>query len=312
MPSAQANVLYLMGPTASGKTDLAISLHQSIPSEIISVDSAMIYRGMDIGTAKPDPEVLAGTPHHLIDIRDPDQQYSVADFCQDANQLIDDIIGRDHLPILVGGTIMYFHSLQFGLSQLPAADSAIRTQLEEILHSEGLAALHRRLEFVDPESAARIHANDSQRIQRALEVYFQTGVKLSAWHQTKVALRDDINTICIGLFPQDRATLHQRIAMRFEQMLQDGFIQEVEQLRERWRLEATMPSMRCIGYRQAWSYLEGQCQYQEMCGQAIAATRQLAKRQLTWLRHYPGVHCIDSLKIASTKAITQQIIYQLQ
>lgn len=312
MSSQRSSVLYLMGPTASGKTELAVALHKAIPSEIISVDSAMIYRDMNIGTAKPDPTILEIAPHHLIDIRNPDQQYSVADFCRDADRLIDEILKRNRLPILVGGTIMYFHSLQFGLSELPAADPTIRSQLEEFAQTNGLPALHQRLAEVDPESAARIHENDPQRIQRALEVYLLTGVKLSAWHRAKVPVRSDIDTVCIGLLPQDRSQLHDRISIRFDQMLQAGFIEELKTIREHWNLTATMPSMRCIGYRQAWSYLEGQIDYQEMRDQAIAATRQLAKRQLTWLRHYPETHCIDPLKKGSTDAITEEIIYQLQ
>ena len=312
MPSQQSQVLFLMGPTASGKTELAVALHQAIPSEIISVDSAMIYRGMDIGTAKPEPATLEIAPHHLIDICNPDQQYSVADFCRDADRLIAEILERGRTPILVGGTIMYFHSLQFGLSELPAADPATRKQLEEFAQINGLPALHRRLAEVDPESAARIHANDPQRIQRALEVFLLTGVKLSAWHQAKTPVREDINTVCIGLFPQDRGELHHRIALRFDQMLQNGFIEELKTLREQWNLTAALPSMRCIGYRQAWAHLEGQTGLEEMRDQAIAATRQLAKRQLTWLRHYPQIHCIDPLKIGSTEAITEEIIYQMQ
>lgn len=301
-----------MGPTASGKTELATALIKAIPSEIISVDSAMIYRGMDIGTAKPDPATLREAPHHLIDIRDPDQNYSVADFCQDANRLIDEILGRGRIPILTGGTIMYFHSLQFGLSNLPAADPEIRKQLEDYCNTHGLAALHQRLADVDPESAARIHANDPQRIQRALEVYQLTGVKLSSWHLSKVPVRTDINTIAVGLFPQDRAELHRLIADRFDAMLKDGFVEELKTLREQWDLTATMPSMRCIGYRQIWSYLEHQIDHRQMRDQAIVATRQLAKRQLTWLRHYPQIHCIDPMQKDSTEAITQEIIYQLQ
>ncbi len=312
MSAQHSTVLYVMGPTASGKTELAVALHRAIPSEIISVDSAMIYRDMNIGTAKPGPAILEIAPHHLIDIRNPDQQYSVADFCRDANQLIDEILQRDRLPILVGGTIMYFHSLQFGLSQLPAADPATRSQLEKFTQTHGLAALHQRLAEVDPESAARIHANDPQRIQRALEVYQLTGVKLSAWQQSKSPVRSDINTVCIGLFPQDRSQLHDRISARFDQMLQAGFIEELKTLREHWNLTAAMSSMRCIGYRQAWSYLEGHIDYPEMRDQAIAATRQLAKRQLTWLRHYPDTYCIDPLKKGGTDAITEEIIYQLQ
>lgn len=300
-----------MGPTASGKTELAVSLTKSVPAEIISVDSAMIYRGMNIGTAKPSAEILAAAPHHLINIRNPDQSYSVAEFCQDANRLIDDIHQRNRIPILVGGTIMYFHSLQFGLSNLPAADAEMRKQLEAFAQQHGLPALHKRLVDVDPESAARIHFNDPQRVQRALEVYQLTGVKLSSWHQTKAPIREDLNSIGIGLFPNDRSLLHRRIADRFEQMLQDGFVEELKTLREQWHLTATLPSMRCIGYRQLWSYLEGEIDHDEMHDQAIAATRQLAKRQLTWLRHYPEIRCIDPNN-SSTAGITEEIICQLQ
>ena len=273
-----------MGPTATGKTDLAISLVESIPCEIISVDSAMIYRELNIGTAKPDDAVLERAPHHLIDIRDPDQSYSVADFCRDANQLINDIHSRDRIPLLVGGTMMYFHSLYFGLSELPAANPQVREQLDNIEENLGIHALHQQLAKVDPESAARIHPNDPQRIKRALEVHQVTGVNLSAWHTSRIPMRSDIVTIGIGLLPDDRKILHQRIANRFNQMLELGLIDELQKLRSRWKLSADLPSMRCIGYRQAWSYLEGEISHDEMCDQAIAATRQLAKRQITWLR----------------------------
>ena len=301
-----------MGPTASGKTEIAVSLCKSVPGEIISVDSAMVYRGMDIGTAKPSRAIQKIAPHHLIDIRNPDQNYSVADFCQDANRLIDDILRRKRVPILVGGTIMYFHSLQHGLSELPAADSSTRKQLEDFTRENGLQALHDRLAEIDPESAARIHSNDPQRIQRALEVYMLTGVKLSAWHRTKAPMRRDRNIICIGLLPQDRSMLHERIADRFDSMLQAGFVDELKTLRKQWKLTDALPSMRCIGYRQAWSYLEGQIDFGTMRDQAIAATRQLAKRQLTWLRHYPEIVRIDPLKNGGTGAITEEIIFQIQ
>ena len=300
-----------MGPTASGKTDLALSLFKSIPSEIISVDSAMIYRGMDIGTAKPSAAILEAAPHHLIDIRDPTESYSVAEFCSDANELIDEIHARNRLPILVGGTTMYFHSLQFGLSELPTADPEIRLQLEEFINRHGRQALHQRLAEIDPESAARIHPNDPQRMQRALEVYQLTGVKLSSWHNNKSPQRSHLAILALGLFPQDRTLLHQQIALRFEQMLKHGVIDELKALREKWNLNAELPAMRCIGYRQIWSYLEAEISYQQMCDQAIAATRQLAKRQLTWLRHYPEIQCIDP-NTCTTTDITEQIICQLE
>ena len=300
-----------MGPTASGKTDLAVSLVESIPSEIISVDSAMIYREMDVGTAKPPAEVLAKAPHHLIDIRDPNQSYSVAEFCQDANQLIKEIHARERVPLLVGGTIMYFHSLQFGLSELPPANPKLREQFDQLVERRGVDALHQELAKIDPESAARIHPNDPQRIQRALEVFQLTGVKLSAWHQTKIPTPTSAAAISIGLFPEDRTLLHQRIASRFKQMLMDGMVDELTDLREKWQLSADMPAMRCIGYRQIWSYLDGVISYQQMCDQAIAATRQLAKRQLTWLRHYPEILRIDP-NTCTTTEITREITCQLQ
>lgn len=300
-----------MGPTASGKTDLAASLVESIPSEIISVDSAMIYRDMDIGTAKPPAEVLAKAPHHLIDIRNPNQSYSVAEFCQDANRLIKEIHARDRVPLLVGGTIMYFHSLQFGLSELPPANPKLREQFDQLVAQQGIETLHQELANIDPESATRIHPHDPQRIQRALEVYQLTGVKLSAWHQMKVPTPNRAAAISIGLFPGDRALLHRRIATRFKQMLKAGFIDELKTLREKWQLSAEMPAMRCIGYRQIWAYLDEQISYQLMCDQAIAATRQLAKRQLTWLRHYPEILRIDP-NTCTTTEITREITCQLQ
>jgi len=304
-------VIFLMGPTASGKTDLAISLVKNSPCEIISVDSAMIYRGMDIGTAKPSAEELSITPHHLIDIRNPDESYSVAEFCHDANSLIDDIHARNKIPLLVGGTIMYFHALQFGLSELPAADEQLRTQMNSIGEQQGWHVLHQKLAQVDPESAAKIHQNDAQRIQRALEVFELTGAKLSSYHATKDWVRSDISIINLGLFPQDRSLLHENIARRFEAMLNTGVIEELKTLRQQWSLSTQMPSMRCIGYRQIWNYLENEITLEEMSSQAVAATRQLAKRQLTWLRHYPETKLIDPYT-ANIENISQQIIYQLQ
>ena len=304
-------VIFLMGPTASGKTDLAISLVKTSACEIISVDSAMIYRGMDIGTAKPSAKELSVAPHHLIDIRNPDESYSVAEFCHDANTLIDDIHARNKIPLLVGGTIMYFHALQFGLSELPAADEQLRAQMNSIGEQQGWHVLHQKLAGVDPESAAKIHQNDAQRIQRALEVFELTGVKLSAYHATKDPVRTDISIINFGLFPQDRSQLHENIQHRFELMLKNGIVEEVKILRQLWPLCAQMPSMRCIGYRQIWKYFENEITLEEMHDQAVAATRQLAKRQLTWLRHYPETKLIDPYS-ASTEDISKQIIYQLQ
>lgn len=300
-----------MGPTASGKTDLAVSLVANTPCEIISVDSAMIYRGMDIGTAKPSDDVLATAPHHLIDTHNPDESYSVAEFCKDANQLIDQIHTRNRIPLLVGGTIMYFHSLHFGLNELPSANTELRDQIGTLAKQQGWESLHQKLAQVDPKSAAKIHPNDAQRIQRALEVFELTGAKLSSHHTAKQSVRSDISIINIGLFPEDRAQLHKHIEHRFDAMLEAGALNELRQLREKWNLSPQMPSMRCIGYRQLWMHIEGKINYTDTRDQAVAATRRLAKRQLTWLRHYPETNLIDPYT-ASTDNIRDQIIYQLQ
>ena len=298
-----------MGPTASGKTGCAIELLKHLPCEIISVDSAMIYREMNIGTAKPSDKVLQQAPHHLINIRNPDQTYSVAEFCEDANHLINEIHARKRIPLLVGGTIMYFRSLQFGLSELPPANQEIRRRLETIGNESGWEFLHQKLAEIDPQSAEKIHPNDPQRLQRALEVYELTGITLSTWHANHKDEAPQRNLLSIGLFPEDRTALHNSIGDRFEQMLAEGFIDEVENLRKHWALTPNMPAMRCIGYRQAWSYLEGTIDKKEMSDQATAATRQLAKRQLTWLRHYPNVQLINTSKV-SLNDIINQIIYQ--
>ena len=310
MPENNLPIVIIMGPTASGKTDLAINLSKTNQFEIISVDSAMIYRGMNIGTAKPDQATLNIAPHHLIDIRNPDETYSVAEFCQDANQLINEIHAREKIPLLVGGTIMYFHSLQFGLSELPSADPDIRKRLNSLAEQLGWDALHQKLADCDPESAAKIHPNDTQRIQRALEVFELTGIKMSDFQQANSNVRNDISILNIGLFPEDRLQLHALIEKRFDQMLANGALEELEQLKQQWHLDPGLPSMRCIGYRQLWNYLEKQCSYDEMRNQAIAATRQLAKRQLTWIRHYPGACLYDPFE-SSTWAIGEKIISQL-
>ncbi len=311
MTDSNPPVIFLMGPTASGKTDLAISLVNSLNCEIISVDSAMIYRGMDIGTAKPSSEILTQAPHHLIDIRNPDESYSVAEFCKDANNLIDQIHQRKKIPLLVGGTIMYFHALQFGITELPAANAAVRLQIEETAQKYGWEHMHNQLAEVDPESAEKIHPNDTQRIQRALEVFELTGVKLSSYHAHQVAVRKDISILNIGLFPEERSRLHQHIETRFNAMLNNGVIEELKALRQKWELSPQMPSMRCIGYRQLWAYLENDINREEMHDQAVAATRQLAKRQLTWLRHYPETNLVDPY-LTSQESIQQQISCQIQ
>jgi len=304
-------VVFIMGPTATGKTDLAISLVENSDCEIISVDSAMIYKEMDIGTAKPGAEQLARAPHHLINLCNPDEHYSVAEFCLDANRLIDQIHGRNKTPVLVGGTIMYFRALQYGINQLPAANTRLRREMEEIAAQRGWHALDQKLAQVDPQSAARIHPNDSQRIQRALEVFELSGVKLSSHHAKTKTARSDISILSIGLFPQDRSRLHQRIEDRFDAMLAQGLIEEMIALRSNWTLDINMPSMRCVGYRQLWHYVENSISREQMRNQAIAATRQLAKRQLTWLRHYPKTKLIDPGTMGSDQ-IMRQIIYQLE
>ena len=300
-----------MGPTASGKTDLAVSLATTSNFEIVSVDSAMIYRGMDIGTAKPSADILTKAPHHLIDIRNPNESYSVAEFCNDANALIDQIHQREKIPLFVGGTIMYFHALQFGITELPAANAEVRKQIEKLAEEYGWEYVHSQLELVDPEAAKKIHPNDAQRIQRALEVFELTGVKLSSYHANKSQVRNDISILNIGLFPEERSNLHHHIELRFEDMIENGVIDELKHLRQQWELTAQMPSMRCIGYRQIWAYLENDISLEEMHDQAVAATRQLAKRQLTWLRHYPDTNLLDPYLVRSEE-IYRQIICQLQ
>lgn len=285
-------IFCLMGPTASGKTDLAALLAQRFPFEVISVDSAMIYREMDIGTAKPNADELAQTPHHLIDIVDPIDAYSAAQFCADASRLSKDILAKGKLPLLVGGTMMYFNALQKGLSTLPEADEQIREKIEKEAQEKGWAALHQRLQGIDPKTAARIHPNDTQRISRALEVYALTGKPLSECLEQRPE-SEGFDFVNLVLFPQDRAWLHQRIAQRFEQMLAQGLIEEVEGLLKKWSLSPEMPALRSVGYRQVYDYLQGDRDLQSLKDKGIAATRQLAKRQLTWLRQWPEAIYFD-------------------
>ncbi|HEX5793922.1 MAG TPA: tRNA (adenosine(37)-N6)-dimethylallyltransferase MiaA [Rheinheimera sp.] len=293
MKPATEQVIFLMGPTASGKTALATALYQQLPSELISVDSALIYRGMDIGTAKPTATELEQAPHHLINIRDPAQSYSAADFRTDALRLIAEIQHRGNIPILVGGTMLYFKALLDGISPLPEANPLVRQQLESEAAELGWAAMHDELAKVDPQSAQRIHPNDPQRINRALEVYRITGRSLSELTAEKgEPFSFPVHQFAIA--PQERAVLHQRIALRFEQMLAAGFEQEVQCLKQRTDLHADLPSVRCVGYRQMWQYLDGKCSYVEMTERGIAATRQLAKRQLTWLRGWPELNWLKS------------------
>jgi len=283
-----------MGPTASGKTALAVSLVERFPLEIISVDSALVYRGMDIGTAKPDAATLARAPHHLLDIRDPTETYSAAAFCDDARRLMADIAARGMVPLLVGGTMLYFRALLQGLDDLPRADAALRKDLEAEAAARGWPALHAELAVVDPATAARVGPNDSQRIGRALEVFRLSGTPMSALLD-RVQSELPYRVLQLALIPSDRAVLHQRIAARFDAMLAEGLIDEVDTLRRRYALNADLPSMRAVGYRQAWAYLDGEIDLKDLREQGIAATRQLAKRQLTWLRSWPDVVELDCL-----------------
>lgn len=273
-----------MGATATGKTDLAVELVRRLPCEIISVDSAMVYRGMDIGTAKPGADVLAEAPHRLIDIRDPAEVYSAAEFRDDALREIAAIHAAGAVPLLVGGTMLYFRALHHGLAEMPAADSRIRRALEEEAGRLGWDAMHRKLARVDAQSARRIHPNDPQRIQRALEVHALTGVPLSAWHQNASRSSFPYPLRQLILEPDARAALHQRIERRFDRMLERGFVEEVAQLRARPDLGLDKPAIRAVGYRQVWQYLDGTLSYEAMRERGIIATRQLAKRQMTWLR----------------------------
>ena len=286
-------VITLMGPTAAGKTALAIELCQALNTEIISVDSALVYKGMDIGTAKPSAQEQAQAPHHLIDIIDPAQSYSVAEFRADAIKLIDDFHQRGKVPILVGGTMMYFKGLIEGLSPLPEADAEIRAVLEREAEQKGWPALHQQLKEIDSEAAAKISENDSQRINRALEVYRISGKTMTQLQQSKQdALPYQFHQFAIA--PSDRKVLHERIEKRFKIMLDEGFKNEVLALYQRKDLHPDLPSIRCVGYRQMWEYLAGECDYNEMVFKGVAATRQLAKRQLTWLRGWQDVTWLDT------------------
>ncbi|HJV53468.1 MAG TPA: tRNA (adenosine(37)-N6)-dimethylallyltransferase MiaA [Noviherbaspirillum sp.] len=288
----------LMGPTASGKTAAALEIARHLPAEIISVDSALIYRGMDIGTAKPSAEERAAAPHHLIDIIDPADAYSAMQFRQDALRLVEDISGRGRLPLLVGGTMLYFKALRDGLDALPEADPQLRARLDEEALRVGMPAMHARLARIDPETAARLKPNDSQRIQRALEIFELTGQPMSQLLARAPKSELPFALLPVSLEPSDRSVLHARIAARFDAMLtaaDGGLLAEVERLRARGDLHLGLPSMRCVGYRQAWEYLDGACDRTALREKGIAATRQLAKRQLTWLRAMPERHIIDCL-----------------
>jgi tRNA dimethylallyltransferase len=276
--------IFLMGPTASGKTGVAVELVQRLPLEIISVDSALVYRHMNIGTAKPDADTLRIAPHHLIDLIEPTEAYSAAQFRTDALKLMAEITARGKVPFLVGGTMLYFKALREGLSDLPHADPELRAEMEARAKERGWPALHAELAKVDPETAERLKPMDSQRIQRALEIHAITGEPMSALIGRQQAEALPYRVLPIALMPSDRAVLHQRIAKRFDAMLAQSLITEVEWLRAHYPLTAGMPSMRCVGYRQVWDYLEGTLSRDELRDRGIFATRQLAKRQMTWLR----------------------------
>ncbi len=286
--SSAEPLVFLAGPTAAGKTDLAVELVENYPFEIISVDSALVYRGMDIGTAKPDREILERAPHRLIDIVDPAEPYSVARFRDDAMLEIEKIRANGNIPLLVGGTMLYFRALQFGLSVLPESESSVRIDIEKEIKDKGIENIHNQLSEIDPVAAERINRNDPQRIIRALEVYRISGVPMSELQRQEQ--REGLNPeslLMVAISPDDRALLHQRIEQRLSIMMKSGFIEEVEGLKKRGDLSLNTPSMRSVGYRQVWEYLDGAMDREEMLYRAVVATRQLAKRQLTWLRNWP-------------------------
>ncbi|WP_426689893.1 tRNA (adenosine(37)-N6)-dimethylallyltransferase MiaA [Rhodanobacter ginsengiterrae] len=285
--------IFLMGPTASGKTALACALSEHFPLDLVSVDSALVYRGMDIGTAKPDPATLARYPHALVDIRDPAQPYSAADFRADAIPVMEQISMRGRVPLLVGGTGLYFRALQQGLSDLPEADPAMRARLGEQARQSGWPAMHARLAQIDPVAASRIDSNDTQRLQRALEVFELTGRPLTELQQRGVTARFPWRVLKLALLPTDRQLLHERIAQRFDVMLATGFLDEVRSLRARGDLDPELPAIRAVGYRQAWEHLDGRASAAAFRDRAIFATRQLAKRQITWLRSDHGARLFE-------------------
>jgi len=300
--------IFLMGPTASGKTGLAVELLQRLPIELISVDSALVYMGMDIGTAKPDAATLAVAPHHLIDVIAPTHVYSAAHFRKDALHLMADITARGKIPLLVGGTMLYFKALQGGLSQLPEADSEVRARLDAQALEIGWPGMHAKLAAIDPATAARLEPGDSQRIQRALEVYELSGQTMTALHQQSAGDALPYKLLKIALVPSERSVLHQRIATRFDTMLEQGFLDEVRRLRADYpELGAETPAMRCVGYRQALQHLDGEYDLAELREKGIAATRQLAKRQLTWLRGMDDIVEVDCLNPAMNEMVFNEI-----
>lgn len=304
---SQKKIICLMGPTAAGKTPLAVELVKHFPLDIISVDSAMIYRGMDIGTAKPDHATLQAAPHRLINICDPVESYSAGRFREDVLREIADIHAAGRIPFLVGGTMMYFRILLQGIASLPQANAELRESLKVRAEQEGVASLHAELAQLDPAAAHKIHANDWQRISRALEVHHLTGRPISSIQQTETSPLAGYDVLQLALMPVNRANLHANIAKRFQQMLEQGFIEEVEALYQRGDLNPSLPSIRSVGYRQVWEYLAGNIDDVTMQEKAIAATRQLAKRQITWLRTWPDCHLLDN-ESSALPQLTQHLI----
>jgi tRNA dimethylallyltransferase len=296
--------IVITGPTACGKSDLALEIARRFPIEIVSVDSAQVYRGMDIGTAKPEKNIQDEIPHHLLDIRDPSNAYSAADFRKDAISQVEDIQARGKIPMLVGGTMLYLKALKEGMATLPPADENIRAVISDMAATQGWSAVHEKLKTVDPESAQRINPNDSQRLQRALEVYEITGKTLTAHHQLKTS-PSPFDLFEIAIMPPDRAALHMRIEARFDKMLASGFLAEVQSLYDRGDLDENLPSIKAVGYKQAWSHIQGNIDYATMRETAIIATRQLAKRQYTWLRSWKDLHVIESADVDEALKILQ-------
>lgn len=299
-----------MGPTAIGKTDLAVDLVQQFPLQIVSVDSAQVYRGMDIGTGKPDAQTLERAPHRLIDISDPANAYSAADFRADAIREIEDVLSQGTTPLLVGGTMLYFKVLRDGLAEMPQADPAIRQEIEDLAEAEGWEAVHAKLQQVDPTSAARIHPNDPQRLSRALEIYLVSGKTMTDFHEIETSnaanqsAAQAYNFHFFAIQPEDRSVLHERIEQRFRRMLDQGLVDEVDSLYQRGDLSPLLPSIKSVGYRQVWQYLEGELDYDAMVEKSIIATRQLAKRQLTWLRSWEN---LQGLTESSAKSVAKPI-----
>lgn len=311
MNGARTPAICLMGPTASGKTNLAIELVQRLPCEIINVDSAQIYRGMNIGTGKPDAQTLLSAPHRLLNIMDPAQAYSVSQFRDDALREMASIRDSGRIPLLVGGTMMYFKALRDGLASMPAADADVRQQILDIAQAQGWAAVHERLQEVDPESARRIHPNDPQRLQRALEIFLISGRTMTEFHHEEFSQRADsaipFDLHFFSIQPGLRNVLHEKIERRFRQMIADGFVEEVEALMARGDLDLRMPSMRSVGYRQIWQHIAGELSFDAMLETSIIATRQLAKRQITWLRSWDELRNFDSENSETLELVLKSI-----